>query len=554
MLELKGKYGDAKVFTDNIDQETISQVIGLLNQPYAAESKIRIMPDCHAGSGCVIGTTMTLTDKVVPNLVGVDIGCFAGDTKVYTVDYGWTPIKTLVEKKEFVVDSYDEDQIAFVMSKAIARKTRENAELVKVHYHELHCLRKDVEHEVYCTPDHKFLVEKYERPICSAEPKSSEATETEWVEAKDLLPDMRLISEDYFVIVDSVEKTDRREDVYCLTVEDTHNFLIEGSVVVHNCGMYALQLEETDIDLSLLDAAINQYVPAGFNIHEHPIATSNVDKVLAPVNVDKAMCSLGTLGGGNHFIEVDRDTNGNLWLVIHTGSRHLGVEICNYYQELGYKALKASGSEEKIQEIVARLKAEGRPSEIESEIKKFWAQRPSIPKELSYVTGKIFDDYLHDMELAQEHAWINREVIAIQILQAMDLHVTDSFQTVHNYIDTKNRILRKGSISAQSGEKVLIPLNMRDDSLICIGQGNPDWNYSAPHGAGRILSRSKAKDAVSMDDFKDSMSGIYSTSVTESTIDESPFVYKPMDEIMENIKDTVEVVERITPIYNFKAH
>lgn len=211
MLELKGKYGDAKVFTDNIDQETISQVIGLLNQPYAAESKIRIMPDCHAGSGCVIGTTMTLTDKVVPNLVGVDIGC----------------------------------------------------------------------------------------------------------------------------------------------------------------GMYALQLEETDIDLSLLDAAINQYVPAGFNIHEHPIATSNVDKVLAPVNVDKAMCSLGTLGGGNHFIEVDRDTNGNLWLVIHTGSRHLGVEICNYYQELGYKALKASGSEEKIQEIVARLKAEGRPSEIESEIKKF---------------------------------------------------------------------------------------------------------------------------------------------------------------------------------------
>ena len=363
MLELKGKYGDAKVFTDNIDQETISQVIGLLNQPYAAESKIRIMPDCHAGSGCVIGTTMTLADKVVPNLVGVDIGC----------------------------------------------------------------------------------------------------------------------------------------------------------------GMYALQLEETDIDLSLLDAAISQYVPAGFNIHEHPIATSNVDKVLAPVNVDKAMCSLGTLGGGNHFIEVDRDTNGNLWLVIHTGSRHLGVEICNHYQELGYKALKASGSKEKIQEIVARLKAEGRPSEIESEIKKFWAQRPSIPKELSYVTGKIFDDYLHDMELAQEHAWINREVIAIQILQAMDLHVTDSFQTVHNYIDTKNRILRKGSISA-------------------------------PHGAGRILSRSKAKDAVSMDDFKDSMSGIYSTSVTESTIDESPFVYKPMDEIMGNIKDTVEIVERITPIYNFKAH
>ena len=394
MFELNGKYGNANVFTDNIDQETISQVIGLLNQPYAAESKIRIMPDCHAGSGCVIGTTMTLADKVVPNLVGVDIGC----------------------------------------------------------------------------------------------------------------------------------------------------------------GMYALQLEETDIDLPLLDAVINQYIPSGFDIHESPIAASNVDKVLAPVNVDKAMCSLGTLGGGNHFIEVDRDIEGHLWLVIHTGSRHLGIEICNYYQELGYKALKSAGSKEKIQEIINKLKSEGRQTEIEQAVKEFWEQRPAIPKELSYVTGRIFDDYLYDMELAQEHACINRETIAAQIIHAMDLHVVDSFQMIHNYIDTKNRILRKGSISAQAGEKVLIPLNMRDGSLICIGKGNSDWNYSAPHGAGRILSRSKAKDVVSMDAFTDSMSGIYSTSITESTIDESPFAYKPMEEIMDNIKDTVEIVQRIVPIYNFKAH
>lgn len=552
MLELKGKYGEAKVFTDNIDKETISQIIGLLNQPYASESQIRIMPDCHAGSGCVIGTTMTLTNKVVPNLVGVDIGCFTGDTKVWTVAFGWKSIKELTSISTFYVESYDENSGFFVTNEAIARKTRENAELVKVHYHEIHCLRGNVEHDVYCTPDHKFLVKKYEKSMWDGEPRQIE--DTEWVEAKDLVPEMQLVSEGNFVIVDDVEKTDRREDVYCLTVNETHNFLIEGNVVVHNCGMYALQLKEKDIDFPLLDATINQYIPSGFAIHDHPIATSNVDKVLAPVNVEKAMCSLGTLGGGNHFIEVDRDMNGYLWLVIHTGSRHLGIEICNYYQELGCKALKSVGSKEKIQEIVNKLKAEGRQAEIEGAIKEFWAQRPVIPKELSYVTGKIFDDYLHDMELAQEHAWINRETIANQIIHAMDLHVVDSFQTIHNYIDTKNRILRKGSISAQSGEKVLIPLNMRDGSLVCIGKGNPDWNYSAPHGAGRILSRSKAKDVVSMDDFKDSMSGIYSTSVMESTIDESPFVYKPMDEIMDNIKDTVEIVQRIVPVYNFKAH
>lgn len=394
MLELKGKYGTAKVFTDNIDSTTINQVINMMNQPYITENKVRIMPDCHAGSDCVIGTTMTITDKVVPNLVGGDIGC----------------------------------------------------------------------------------------------------------------------------------------------------------------GMYVLRLKETEIDLPRLDAAINKYVPSGFAIHDIPIANAPVDELIAPVNVSKALCSLGTLGGGNHFIEVDRDEGNHLWLVIHSGSRHLGIEVCKYYQDLGYRELKRNGYKEKIQAVVEKLKAEGRKTEIEAAVKKIHAEEPKISKAMSYVSGKLFENYMHDMEIAQDYARVNRETIAEQIVKAMDLHVIDSFHTVHNYIDIKNRILRKGSVSAQSGEKLIIPLNMRDGSLICIGKGNKDWNYSAPHGAGRILSRSAAKDQVSMESFTESMKDIYSTSVVESTIDESPFVYKPMNEIIANVSDTVEIVQRIVPIYNFKAH
>lgn len=256
----------------------------------------------------------------------------------------------------------------------------------------------------------------------------------------------------------------------------------------------------------------------------------------------------------NHFIELDKDDEGHLWLVIHTGSRHLGLEIAKHYQELAYKQLKSVDVGEKIKAIIADLKAKGKERDIENTIKILKMQEPHIPKALCYVSGQAFQDYIHDMNIVQEHAALNRKYIADIIIEHMGWNVNESFQTIHNYIDTENMILRKGSVSAQAGEKLIIPINMRDGSLICVGKGNPDWNYSAPHGAGRILSRSQAKEVVGIDEFRESMKGIYSTSVMESTIDESPMVYKPMEEIMENIKDTVDVVKVIKPIYNFKAH
>ena len=393
MFELFGKHNTCKVFTDNCDNETISQIIELLNQESVANSQIRIMPDTHAGKGCVIGTTMTITDKVIPNLVGVDIGC----------------------------------------------------------------------------------------------------------------------------------------------------------------GMYAIKLEETEIDCEKLDKVIHQYIPSGFSIHDRAITRSNIDKIIAPIDVDRAMKSLGTLGGGNHFIEVDRGNDGKLWIVIHTGSRHLGIEVCKYYQDLAYNKIRNNGIREKIDATIARLKAEGKHHEIENTIKILKMQAGPIPKDLCYIECEDFYNYINDMKITQEHAKINRYTIASQILQHMNLHEIEIFDTIHNYIDTDNMILRKGSISAQANEKVIIPMNMRDGSLICIGKGNPDWNYSAPHGAGRIMSRNQAREQVSLEEFKVSMKDIFSTCVNENTIDESPMVYKPMNEIIENIKDTVDIIDIIKPIYNFKA-
>lgn len=549
MLELKGKYNSCKVFTDGIDSETISQLTSLLNQEFVSDSQVRIMPDTHAGKGCVIGTTMTITNKVVPNLVGVDIGCFTGDTKVWLSSGYYESIKLLVGKN-FIVDSFDEEQKCFVRSKAVALKTRENASLVSVTYKSK--ITNNIT-TVRCTPDHKFLV---------STDNSCSYSEVTWVEAKDLVKGMRLVSEDDYVYVESVTELQEKEDVYCLSVDDTHNFVLDGGIIVHNCGMRAVKLAEKHLDLPNLDSVIHKYIPAGFEIHEEAIAASGVANILAPVNVDKAFKSLGTLGGGNHFIEVDVDKNGDYWLVIHTGSRHLGIEVCDYYQNLAYENIKLKQHDGKtIQELSRELVDEytkaGRKKEISKALTKlrsdYKATHVTVPFELAYLEGQAMQDYLHDMKLAQEHAKINRETIAKQILKYAKLTWVESFDTIHNYIDVDNMVLRKGSISAQAGEKVIIPMNMRDGSLICIGKGNPDWNYSAPHGAGRILSRSKAKDTISMAEYQESMKGIYTTSVNRGTIDESPMVYKPIEEIMKNIEDTVEIVDVIKPVYNFKA-
>lgn len=400
MLKILGKYNTAKIFTDSIDNATKGQVTSLVNQLFVEGSQIRIMPDTHAGAGCVVGTTMTITDKIVPNLVGVDIGC----------------------------------------------------------------------------------------------------------------------------------------------------------------GMLAMKLKETHIDLPAFDSVIRNYIPSGFAVHKKAIAHSDVKEIKAPVDWIKAEKSLGSLGAGNHFIELDKDCQGNIWLVIHTGSRHLGLETCKYYQDLAYTQLKIKEKcdiKDLRNNLIRELTESGKKKKLAKALKKlndeYKNQKIDIPYELAYLEGEDFDNYLHDMRIAQEFAKINRSTIAKEILKHAGLHEVESFDTIHNYIDLEHMILRKGAISAQKGERVLIPLNMRDGSLICIGKGNPDWNYSAPHGAGRLMSRSEAKQNISMSDYKDSMEGIYSTCINRSTLDESPFAYKDSEEIKRCIADTVEVIDQIKPIYNFKA-
>ena len=372
MIELQGKYNTAKVFTDNIEQEAISQIINLLNQEFVQGSQIRIMPDTHAGAGCTIGTTMTITDKVVPNLVGLDIGC----------------------------------------------------------------------------------------------------------------------------------------------------------------GMETVILRDTHVELQQLDKVIHEHIPAGFSIRRKPhmfMEEVNLNELRCSnqVNLNRAELSLGTLGGGNHFIELDKDDDGRLWLVVHSGSRNLGKQVAEYYQKAAAKNLEK--------------------------------KRIKVDKNLAFAEGQMFDDYIHDMVITQRYAELNRKAIVREIVKQMKFKVEDSFTTIHNYIETSpsqgldTRILRKGAISAKAGERVLIPINMRDGSLICIGRGNPDWNYSAPHGAGRRMSRSAAKGSITLSQFKESMEGIYSSTLNKSTIDEAPFAYKPMDEITANIADTAEIIQIIKPLYNFKA-
>lgn len=398
MLEVTGKHNQAKIFTDVVDQASIAQVIELCNQEFAAGSRIRLMPDIHAGAGCTIGTTMTITDKVVPNLVGVDIGC----------------------------------------------------------------------------------------------------------------------------------------------------------------GMETIRVRENHMELQKLDKLIYEKIPSGFDIrakaHRY-LDQIDLEELCCARHVDllRAEKSIGTLGGGNHFIEVDRDDEGQLYVVVHSGSRHLGVEVAKYYQEEGYKALNRT-DDGSLQELVAELKAAGRQKEIQKELKRLKnLKRTAIPRQLAYVEGTLFDQYIHDMKLVQRFAELNRQAMIDEIVKGMKLHVEEQFTTIHNYIDTDAMILRKGAVSARAGERLLIPINMRDGSLLCVGKGNEDWNCSAPHGAGRLMSRTEAKQSFTVSEFKKQMADVYTTSVSKATLDECPMAYKGMEDILDNIGPTAEVVKIIKPIYNFKA-
>ena len=398
MIEIQGKYNKARIFTDVVDSASMAQVLELCNQEFTAGSRIRLMPDIHAGAGCTIGTTMTIADKVVPNLVGVDIGC----------------------------------------------------------------------------------------------------------------------------------------------------------------GMETVRLRETRLELQRLDKQIRERIPSGFSIREtaHSCAGEiDLEELCCARHLDlpRAKRSIGTLCGGNHFIEVDKDDEGNLYLVVHSGSRHLGLEVARYYQEEGYKVLNRS-DDASLEELAAQLKAAGREKEIQKELKKRKnGRQTSIPKALAYLSGELLEQYLHDMKLVQQFASLNRQAMVDEIVKGMKLHVEEQFTTIHNYIDTDNRILRKGAVSAQAGERLLIPINMRDGSLLCVGKGNEDWNCSAPHGAGRLMSRGEAKQSFTVSQFQKEMAAVYTTSVNKATLDECPMAYKGMEDILDNIGPTAEVVKILRPIYNFKA-
>ncbi len=398
MIEVSGKYNSAKIFTDVVDQASIAQVIPLCSQEFAQGSCIRMMPDIHAGAGCTVGTTMTIRDKVVPNLVGVDIGC----------------------------------------------------------------------------------------------------------------------------------------------------------------GMETVRVREDHMELQKLDKLIYEKIPSGFEIRQNPhryLEQINLEALCCAKHVDllRAEKSIGTLGGGNHFIEVDRDDEGSLYVIVHSGSRRLGLEVANYYQEEGYKTLNHT-DDASIAQVIAEMKAQGRQKEIQKELKRFKNQKlTNIPRPLAYVSGALFDQYIHDMKIVQRYAMLNRKAMMNEILKGMKLHAEEQFTTIHNYIDTDAMILRKGSVSAKVGEKLLIPINMRDGSLLCTGKGNEDWNFSAPHGAGRLMSRAQAKQSFTVSEFKKQMADIYTTSVSKSTLDECPMAYKGMEDILDNIGPTATVDKIIRPIYNFKA-
>jgi len=366
MIELQGHYNTAKVFTDTVEASAIAQIQHLLNQPFIAGSKIRVMSDIHAGMGCTVGMTMTITDKIVPGFVGVDIGC----------------------------------------------------------------------------------------------------------------------------------------------------------------GMDVALINGKRIDFNQFDKAVHQIIPSGFNVRSDPHSFNDeIDlttlRCAKHVDLNRAVLSIGTLGGGNHFIEIGQDDDGQFYLIVHTGSRNLGKQVCDHYQNAAANAL-------------------GRRGKVSDRM-------------FAYVEGELMDDYLFDMRVVQQYAALNRKAIIRDLTKQVKLKIMEQFSTVHNYIDLDAMILRKGAVSAQAGERILIPMNMRDGSLLCVGKGNEDWNCSAPHGAGRVMSRKEAKENITLTQYEKAMEDVFSTTVNKATIDEAPQAYKPMSEIIENSGDTLTVVKTIKPVYNFKA-
>lgn len=397
-LEIKGKVNTAICYAKVVEQDAIEQIRRMCDHEFTEGSRIRIMPDVHSGKGCTIGTTMTVVDMAVPNIVGVDIGC----------------------------------------------------------------------------------------------------------------------------------------------------------------GMLTINIGKNPIDFEKLDAAAH-YIPSGMNVWEGRKERFDLEALRCYRELKRTKWlerSLGTLGGGNHFIEVDEAVDGTKYLIIHTGSRNLGKQVAEIYQQLAVDLNKGKETYfQQREEIIRTYKEQGRRNDIQAALEKIsWAKRETtIPEDLCHLYGKYFEDYLHDVEICQRFAKRNREMIAEILMDKVGLTGTDAFHTIHNYIDTDEMILRKGAIAAHEGEKVLIPINMRDGSVLAIGKGNAEWNYSAPHGAGRVMSRTKAKNSLNMEEYKETMAGVYTTSVSEATLDEAPMAYKRLEDIIDVIQESVEIIDVMKPIYNFKA-
>lgn len=399
-MEIMGKVNTAVCYARVVEDEAIEQIRRMCDYPMTEGSRIRIMPDVHAGKGCTIGTTMTIADKAVPNVVGVDIGC----------------------------------------------------------------------------------------------------------------------------------------------------------------GMYTVNLGKAEIDFEKVDEAAH-FIPSGMHVWEGRQERFDLT-VLACYrelkDTKRLGRSLGTLGGGNHFIEIDEAADGTKYLIIHSGSRNLGKQVAEHYQKLAVYLDRGYGEYfEKREEIIRTYKEQGRRSEIQEALKelqrKFHGSEASMPEDLCFLSGKHLAEYLHDVEVCQAYARRNREKMAEIILERTGLAGGEAFHTIHNYIDTEEMILRKGAIAAHDGEKVLIPINMRDGSVLAVGKGNPEWNFSAPHGAGRIMSRTRAKANLSMEEYKETMKGVYTTSINENTLDEAPMAYKSLEDIIGVIRESVDVIDVMKPVYNFKA-
>lgn len=341
---------------------------------------------------------------------------------------------------------------------------------------------------------------------------------------------------------------------------------VEGKTVPNvvgvdiGCGMYTVDLGKADIDLEKFDEAAH-FIPSGRNVWEGRVERFDLTALRCFRDLKETKWlerSLGTLGGGNHFIEIDRAADGTNYLVIHSGSRNLGKQVAELYQKLAVNLHRGYGEYlEKRDEIIRSYKEQGRRNEIQAALKQLhwqvYESETTIPEDLCHLSGKYLEDYLHDVEICQSFARRNREKMAEILLERTGISGGEAFHTIHNYIDTKEMILRKGAIAAHAGEKVLIPINMRDGSVLAIGKGNPEWNYSAPHGAGRLMSRTKAKDTLSLEEYKAEMKGVYTTSVNEATLDEAPMAYKSLEDIIDVIRESVDVIDVMKPIYNFKA-